>query len=464
MSEPESFRGTASLRRLESLSRAELEALILGKLQRQISRLWTNNPFYRERLEKAGATPEKIKSLDDFRKRVPLSAKADFLADQKAHPPFGRRLGVPREEVVLVNLTGGTSGQGQEVYGRTNADVATQGYLHTLPWFMTGLRPGQMAFNCVPTGGLTTGGWGPPEGFRMAGATAFHVGGVLSTEAKVELMLRFGEMHYIYASTNYIHTLSEAFRRAGIVPRERFPMMKSIFTVAEGFPMEWARGVEEFWGCRLHEGYGSTQGTGFVACTCEKGVVRNDRERGLMHMFEWINYAEIVNPETGEPAREGEEGEIILTNLDIEASPVLRFSTRDRARYFPWKACGCGRPWDTMEAGTIGRYDDMLKIRGNNVWPLAIDTAVFGHPEVAEYVGRVFVDAEGRTEVEVKLAYKPEVAAEGRPSLTARVRDAIKQRTNVAMQVIEVPREALPTFTYKARRWTDERQKGYGKG
>ncbi len=459
MTEEASFtEASATLSRLARLSRAELEAVQLRRIQQQVARLYHGNSFYRAKLEAARVTPEQVRSLDDFRKRIPLSSKAEFLADQQETPPFGRRLGIAREAVALVNLTGGTSGQGQEVYGRSQRDVAMQGFLHLLPWFMAGLRPGQMALNCVPAGGLTTGGWGPGEGFRIAGATALHAGGVLSTEAKVDLMLRFGEIHFIYASTNYHHTLSEAFRRRGIRPAERFPMMRALFTAAEGYPVEWAQTTEAFWGCRLHEGYGSTQGAGFVASTCEEGAVRADGSRGCMHLLEWENYAEIIDPETGERVAPGEEGEIVLTNLGIEGSPVLRFATRDRARFLPHRACACGRPWHGIEAGSIARYDDMLKIRGNNVWPLAVDTAVFAHAEIAEYTGRVFVDEAGRTEVEVCLALKAPTL--GDPTLTERVCARIKQATNVQMQVRIVPRETLPVFTYKARRWVDERQLG----
>ena len=169
-------------------------------------------------MDAAGIAPDALASLDGFRARFPLSNKADFLADQTEHPPFGERLGIPREEVALVNMTGGTSGQGQEIYGRSQRDIHMQGYLHALPWFLAGLRPGDIAINCVPAGGLTTGGWGPGEGLRIAGATAFHVGGTLSTDAKIDLMLRVGEVNFIYASTNYLHTLTEAICRRGLEP------------------------------------------------------------------------------------------------------------------------------------------------------------------------------------------------------------------------------------------------------
>ncbi|GGH27857.1 phenylacetate-coenzyme A ligase [Alsobacter metallidurans] len=450
------------LGRLAAMNRASLEALQLRRIQALLERLYARNPFYRDRMDAAGVRPEHIRSLEDFRKRIPVATKQDFLADQEAHPPFGRRLGVPREDVALVTLTGGTSGQGQEVYGRTQRDVHMLGYLHQLPWTMAGLRPGDVAFNCVPAGGMTTGGWGPGEGFRIAGATAFHVGGSLATDAKIDMMLRFREAHFIYASTNYHHTLAEGFRRRGIRPAEGFPMMRTLFTAAEGYPIEWAQELEAFWGCRLHEGYGSTQGVGFIASTCECGAVRQGGSRGCMHFLEWENYAEVIDPDTGEPVGPGEEGEIVLTNLGVEASPVLRFATRDRARFIPHHACGCGRPWNGIEAGGIARYDDMMKIRGNNVWPLSVDNAVFSHAHVEEYAGRVFVDHAGRTEVEVRLALKNDAPADEawREDLCRTLTERIKAATNVLMNVRVIPREDLPSFSYKARRWTDERREG----
>lgn len=447
------------------MSRPELQALQLAKIRAQMARLWEASPFYRAKWQAAGIRPDHITSLEEFRRLVPTVNKQDFLQDQTDMPPFGGRLGIRRDEVALVSMTGGTSGQGQEVYGRSQADIAVQGHLHFLPWFMAGLRPGHLALNCVPAGGLTTGGWGPPEGFRLAGATAFHAGGALSTEAKIDLLLRFNELHFIYASTNYLHTLTQAFLRRGIVPAERFPMLAGIQIAAEGYPSEWARETQKLWGCTLHEGYGSTQGAGFIATTADQGIVREDRDRGLMRILEWLNYVEVIDPDTGLHVEPGEEGEIVLTNLDIEGSPVIRFATRDKARWYPAEACGGGMPWGGIEAGSIGRYDDMMKVRGNNIWPLAVDTVVFAAPEVAEYVGRVYVDEDGKTEVELRLALKPGACDEAaRAALFESLRAALKARTNVWMQIREVPLAELPQFTYKARRWTDERKAGYRPG
>jgi phenylacetate-CoA ligase len=458
------FMDSAHLARLATLSRSELEALQLRRLRRQLSRLHGSSMYYRRRMNEAGLTPDALASLDVFRARFPLSTKSDFLADQTEHPPFGARLSIAREEVALVNMTGGTSGQGQEIYGRSQRDVHMLGYLHALPWFLAGLRSGDIAINCVPAGGLTTGGWGPGEGLRIVGATAFHVGGTLSTEAKIDLMLRIGEIHFIYASTNYLHTLTEALLRRGLEPKRAFPTLRTLFIAAEGYPLEWAERIETLWACRLQEGYGSTQCAGFGASTGADGVMSPSGGRGLMHMFEWETLFEVLNPTTLEPVVSGEIGELVVTNLLIEGSPVIRFRTGDAARFISHRDTASGRAWNAIECGTIGRFDDMLKIRGNNVWPSAIDAAVLSYGEVAEYAGRVYTSADGKTEIEVRLAiteHAETLDSAARARLLEAIRATIKERTNVWMTLVICARNELPEFSYKARRWKDERQQGY---
>jgi phenylacetate-CoA ligase len=455
------FAASPLLARFAELDRGDLESLQLSRVRALCARLYANSGFYRAKMDTGRLRGGEIASLDHFRTAFPTSTKADFLEDQRDAPPFGTRLGVDRGDIVHISMTSGTSGQGQEVYGRTQRDVHMLGYLHALPWFMAGLRKGDMAVNFVPAGGMTTGGWGPGEGIRIIGATGVHLGGATSTDARIDLMLGLGGIHFIYASTNYLHTLTEAMLARGIVPREAFPGMHGLFIAAEGYPAEWAAKIEEHWGCRLQEGYGSTQLNGFGGSTCAAGVFRGG-ERGLLRLFEWESMIEIVDPETGMPTLPGELGEMIVTNLNVEGSPVVRFRTGDAARFIPWQECG-GGAWNAIECGTIGRFDDMMKIRGNNIWPSMVDAAVFAHPEVGEYMGRVYT-AGGRTEIEVRIAvaeHQTGLCEEERARLVQSIREAIKERTNVWMDVREVPRAEFQGFAYKARRWKDERQEGY---
>ena len=457
------FTDSPLLTRFAGLTRPELEALQFSKLRRQLERLYVSSPYYRAKMASAGVVPGAITSLEVFSERFPTSSKAEFLADQLEGPPFGGRLGISRDQVALVNMTGGTSGQGQEIYGRSQRDVHLLGYLHALPWYMAGLRSGDVAVNCVPAGGMTTGGWGPGEGLRVIGATAFHVGGGLSTDAKIDLMLKLGGINFIYVSTNYLHTLTEVLLGRGITPREAFPDMHGLFIAAEGYPLEWAEKIEEHWGCRLQEGYGSTQCNGFGGSTGSAGVFGRDGARGLISLFEWETLFEILDPDTLEPTPSGEVGEMVVTNLSVEGSPVIRFRTGDAARYFASEDAGTGTAWKTIEAGSISRFDDMMKIRGNNVWPSAIDAAVFSHTEVGDYAGRVYTEA-GKTEIKMRLTFADharDLSADERARVIASVRDAIKARANIWIEIVEVSRRELPEFAYKARRWKDDRQQGY---
>jgi phenylacetate-CoA ligase len=446
--------------KLSKASREEIEALQLKKLIHQLDYVFDSNEYYRKRMRDAKIYPERIKSVAEFVKRMPLTTKQDLLKDQEDNPPFGKRLGVPRAKVTCIHLTSGTSGIGQEVYGRTYADINHTGTSHFLVWYIAGLRKGDLVVNCVPSGGLTTGGWGPPEGIRMIGATPIHLSGVTGTEARIRLMQRFKTIHFIYASVAYLNRLTQVIKNMNLDPKNEFPTLKSIYISAEAFPLEWGKLMEDFWGAKLYEGYGSTQALGWCSSTCENGAITGG-ERGVMHCLEWRNLVEVINPETGVATADGEEGEIVITNLDVEASPLIRFSTRDKARCLPIGSCECRRHWKPIEAGTVTRYDDMLKIKGNNVWPSAVDEVILSYKEISEYKGTVFIDDNGSEIAQIELAYKPEYKALpilSKEALTLKLQNQIKEKTNVLMNIIEVERDTLPDFEYKARRWKDLRQ------
>lgn len=448
---------------IERMSRKELEDLQLQKLRRQLGYVYRSNTFYRKRLDAAGVKPEDIHSLDDFSERVPFVSKDDFVRDQEEHPPYGERLGVARDKVSQVHLTSGTSGLGQEVYGRTRADVELMGtgWMHNFQW--SGVVKGDVAVNMIPIGTYAAG-WSIMQGFFKMGLTSFHLHG-MDGPRKLQLMERF-KPQYIWATPPYLTRLTVLARESGIDPRRAFDTLKSITVATEAFPVSWAQEMEEVWGTRLHEMYGSTQGDGLVAATCERGAIPAG-ERGSLHVIEQHFLVEVLDPADGRHVRSGDEGELILTGLDAEASPVIRFRTRDRVRFLGYDTCDCGRPFNIWESGTITRYDDMLKIRGMNVWPSAVDAVVFGHKEVDEYVGLLTIDTAGREQALIQLALKPEAAGlapSDRQGLLASIGEGIKTATGVSMEIREAPRAELPTFEFKSRRWSDQRQQGLARG
>ncbi len=443
--------------KLERASREEILGLQFKKLKYQLDFLYNQNKFYRRKFDAAKVKPEQIRSLDEFRERVPTQDKKDFIADQEQNPPYGDRLGIAHEKLCQINLTSGTSGVGREVYGVSRRDVELAGLTWMNHFHWIGLKKGDIAISVMPLANLAAG-LSAFQGMIKMGLVPFQNFGTDSV-AKLELMQRF-RPHFITLSTAYALRLTLLAKKMGLNPKKDLPQMKGMTIAGETYPISLACELEEFWDCRIHEFYGSTQGGTIFAYTCEHGVVR-DSVRGSMHLADPHYFTEVIDPETLKPVQPGEEGEAVVTALTREASPVVRFRTKDKVRYFPYNYCTCGRPFDIWEAGNVSRYDDMMKIKSTNVWPSMIDQVLFSCPEVEEYAGRVWIDEVGNEKVTVRVAFKPTVcfsAAEKQKFLETRARE-LRAQTGISMDVIDIPRSELPTFEFKSRRWSDEREK-----
>ncbi len=451
---------------LEHLSREEVRALQLKKLRFHVERLYRTNPFYREKWERAGVRPEQIRTLADL-KRLPLTTKADVVNDQELVPPYGARLGVPADRVWEITLSSGTSGKGQEIHAYTLRDAHMRGALNAIGWAWAGVgRRDATIFHIGATNSASVGCM--MRGERAAARLPYLVGHA-GFEERLQLMLRLG-LDAMYCMPSALNGLSLLCEQKGIDPRRAWPNLKAIMTSAEPWPVGWVERMEACWGTRVYEEYGSTQTMGTYGMTnCEKGAVTGG-QRGSLHFFEWSFLYEVVNPDTGEDVRPGEEGELLVTHLDKEASPLVRFSTRDRMRWFPHTECACGRTLDFVESGTIGRWDDMLKIKGMNVWPHEVDQLVLAHLELDEYQARIFIGDKARDEVELRYALKPQAAvAPGfdRAAFEGTVVGEIKAAIGITVRAREVASEELPHFITpdkKSRRWTDERQAGLARG
>lgn len=442
---------------VETLGVDELKVLQWRKLKYHLDYIYQKNPFYRRLWDQHGIKPEDVQSPEDYRAKVPLIRKQDLLADQEEAPPFGRRIGVSPDQLVGLYLTSGTSGLGQELYGHTSADSLYYGHTWSHGLYWHGVRRGDRFFNCWPgTVGQLAGPDSLTRGLMLLGANAIHVG-TQSTEDKIEHMQRFSPQHLAIVPA-YLQRLSSACEDLGIVPRDVFPELKSMVSATEAFSVEWAQHMEELWGCKLQEMYGSTQQGGGLAFTCENGAAV-DGDYGKMHILEHLSYVEVLDPESREPAEPGEEGEIVFTTLNREASTLVRFATDDKVVYLPNGTCSCGRPFASFLAGNVERYDDMLKIKMVNVWPSAVDDIIFGWPDVAEYQGRVFIAESSQEQVAVAIECKSNVSVERKAVLRRELEVALRSRLGVRMDVFEAEKP-LPRFEFKVRRWTDERKKG----
>ena len=172
-------------------------------------------------------------------------------------------------------------------------------------------------------------------------------------------------------------------------------------------------------------------------------------------------FCENLRPGTNEPVEPGEDGEMVATSLFREAFPIFRFRTGDRVRRMA-SPCRCGRPMLSIQAGTVARYDDMMKIRGQNLWPDAVDKLVFAHDAVEEYAGLVFIDPQGRETAKLALEFRAacDWSTEQKMRHLAALADEIQAKLNVRMGIEEEAYLSLPRFEFKTRRWTDERRAG----
>jgi phenylacetate-CoA ligase len=359
----------------------------------------------------------------------------------------------------MLILTSGTSGVGQEAYAMTRVDVEFGGGAWANWYYRCGMRKGDQLLLTWPLG-TNSGPQGAFLGAYKLGANTFPIAPYDSRSKLKTYMLKFNPAGMVVTPA-YLSHLTVLCGELGIDPKEQFRKLKAIMIATEAYPISWVQRMQSIWGARIFELYGNTQQAGLAAGCCESGVLTNDDGRGCLHLDEWSTLFEIIDRESGEPVAPGEEGELVLTNLFREGSPLIRFRTNDRVRFLPHTSCTCGRPTDCIEAGTVARYDDMIKIRAQNVWPEAVDSYVFKHPEIEEYQGRVYVDERGREQVDVRVEFNTgALAEEGKQHLLKELTTELRHGVGISMNLSEAPADSLERFVFKTRRWTDERKEG----
>lgn len=414
----------------------------LLKARRLLERIGTN-PFYAPLVEASGLGPDVLKSLAQWR-RLPMVDKAAMIADEEAHPPYGSRLGVDRTLVRQTHLTSGTSGFGQEAFGLTAADVDVSGSTWGLPFRSMRLLPGDHLVTFYPVTFLAYGR-SILEAGRVHGVQVTSLAGVDRSLA-VALMRRM-QPAAIGTRPGLLSLLERDLEAEGLTPAEALPGLKGI--VASGLsPLARVPELESRWGATVHEVYGSSQAAGIIAATGTEGAAPGGKP-GVMHVVDAHFLVEFLHPETLEPVDEG-EAEVVLTCLDRIASPIVRFRTQDKVDVVAGD--GPGRP-PGIRAGSIERFDDMCKIRGNNVWPGQLDESVLSHPSVVDYRGEVVLD--DRTLDVLRLQVLPSVAGLD-DATVAELKRRVKVATNVT-PTIEVASQ-LPDPGLKPRRLVDLRK------
>lgn len=425
----------------------ELRAWQLEQAWALAERAATSNPYYRDRL----SLPEG-RSVDDFA-TLPVTTKDEVVTDCSAAPPYGTRATCSADEVRHFVETSGTSGRGQEVYPLTASEELATFRAEAVGFAWAGVTAGSRVLLTLPVGTRAAGIW-YYHGLRLLGANVMSVG-AYRTDQKVELLRRYGA-DLLIATPSYLQRLTTAAVEGGVEPDQLG--VGALLVSGEGYGLTWAHAVQQRWGATLYEQYGCTERA--FGWACPGGAVRDDR-MGVLHFPPELGYCEVVDPQSGQQVASGEEGELIVTPFIATSSPLVRFATRDRVRWLAPGDCDCGRPLAGIEAGGVQRYDDMMKIRGINIWPLAMDRLILGFPEVADYRAVVHGGDDGREAVVLQIETdQPRVA--GHPDdLTERLGAAIRTNFGLGVDVTCVQPGAIttraPDAGGKVRRWTDER-------
>jgi len=379
-------------KKLECMPIEDLEKLQYAKTKEILGKAYFKSQFYRELFDRAKVKPENFKKLEDI-VRFPFIDKQDLVKDQEKNPPFGRRVCVSSDKIRRINVTSGTSGMGQEVHCHEENAVDAANASTASHFASIGLEKGDISALLYPLGTMT-GGILAYEALRIFGATPLPLA-VFNTKQKIDTMRRF-RVNHILSTPAYLTRITAIIKEIGLDPKKEFPNLKGITLSTEPFSIQWALRMEEIWGTTLHDIYGSTQLNLNYAITCKYGVVP-DGEYGWYHLADHYALVEVLDKDTGKPARYGEWGEPIITTFSREAMPLIRFRSNDRVRLLQPDLCDCGRTSRALwEVGTIARYDDMIKIKATNIWPQTVDEAVFSFKEIDEYNGRVFITDNGQ--------------------------------------------------------------------
>jgi phenylacetate-CoA ligase len=424
-------------RGIEALPRADLERLQLGRLQALVARLHERVPLYRERLVAAGITAASIETLADLR-RLPFTTSADL---RNTYP--AGLLAVPMDQALRLHTSSGTTGRPKALFFSPQ-DVDNAAELCARSFVGTGVTSRDV-FQNMMTYGLFTGALVAHYGAEKVGCLVIPAGPG-NSEKQLALMQDFGTTT-VHLTPSFALYFADFLDEKG--PDARKPLkLRRAFVGAEPYSIETRDKIEQGLGVEVFNSYGLSEMNG-------PGVAFECVERAGMHLWEDHFILEIIDPETEKPLPDGQPGELVLTTLCREAMPLLRYRTRDITSVVPG-ACACGRTHRRL-ARITGRADDMLIVRGVNVYPQQIEHVLMAIPQVGR---NYLILLEGRDDmtVQAELAHgelamgeEQRLALEG--EIAARLRSEILTKPKVKL----LPPASLPVSEGKAKRVIDRR-------
>ncbi|MBR2475159.1 MAG: phenylacetate--CoA ligase [Bacteroidales bacterium] len=424
---------------LETMSRPEIEKLQLERLQKVVKHCM-NSPFYKKRFEEINLKPEDIKSLDDL-KKIPFTTKQDL----RDTYPFGIA-SVPLEKCTRLHSSSGTTGN-PTVILHTEKDLQEWAKAVARCLHMVGLRPSDVFQNSSGYG-MFTGGLGFQYGAEHLGMLTVPAAAG-NTKRQIKFITDFGTTA-LHAIPSYASRLHEVMVEMGIDPRKD-TKLKTLIIGAEPHSEEQRKRIEEMLGVKAYNSFGMSE-------MCGPGVAFECTEQNGLHIWEDYYIVEIVNPDTLEPVAEGEVGELVLTTLNREAMPLLRYRTRDLTRVLPGE-CPCGRHHKRLDR-MKGRSDDMIILKGVNIFPIQIETILLQFKELSTDYLITLETKDSNDDMTIDVELNDMFTDDyGRlQSLTKEITRQIKDEILVTPHVRLVSKGSLPKSEGKAVRVKDLRK------
>ena len=442
--------------RLETMPPGDRDKLILARLRQQVRYAYTHSGFYQEFYRDAPVDPANLRSLEEFA-LLPILTKEEIRLEQEQHPPYGRFLCIPESGIFRVHGTSGTTGR-PTVFGISRDDWQRIAEAHARVLWAAGLRPSDRVM-VAAVFSLYIGSWGALVGAERLGAACFPFGAGApgQTERAVE-WITMVKPTALYATPSYALYLAETAREMGYNPREDFDFRFMFFSGEPGASVPaTASAIEDTFGCYVVDQGSMAEMTPWMS---NSGCRHLDRG---MHLWQDIVYTELVDAQSREPLTLGSEGVPVYTHLERNSQPMIRYWSGDITR---WEMvdCPCGRTYPTLPWGIYGRADDMIIVRGQNIFPSHIEDLLRSMPEFGGEF-RLILDRErGQLDrLTVQTEVKPEIyrELEQGPAHLERLAEQFAYRLRRALGVglsVELkPSGEFERTQFKARRVIDHR-------
>ncbi|MBC5809519.1 MAG: phenylacetate--CoA ligase family protein [Candidatus Eremiobacteraeota bacterium] len=428
----------------ETMPAQERDAVVIAKIQALMRYAWDRAPFYRKRWQAAGLEPGDIRTLEDFA-RVPTIAKADLRADQLEHPPYGSYLCIEPKDIVRIHGTSGTSGR-PTAFAWGAQDYAAIREAHAEIMWSMGIRPSDVVIVCSIFS-LYVGSWGALAGTERLGAAAFPFGaGVPGQTLQAISWIRQMRPTAFYGTPSYALRLAEAARSEGLDPAS-LGLRVMFFSGEPGAGILSTKGlIEETFGAACIDSGSMGEVTPWMN-------IAECSHRTGMHLWQDFVYAELCDPQTWQVVPFGAGGTPVYTQLERTAQPMIRLVSGDYAEWTD-EPCPCGRTYPRFPRGIAGRIDDMLVVRGENVYPSAIEEVLRGFSELGAEFEVVLTRERHMDELTVRAETATQAPGD---DLASRVGAEMKRKLGVRATIELCAPNSLERTDLKSRRVRDER-------